>query len=350
MADDLVKDQPSKKKAEKADSRKVRSIFCTWNNYTSVDEALLQELIRDKRTVYGVYGKEIAPTTGTPHLQFYIVFENPRHLSALRKHLSGADVRPQGDSTPLQASYYCRRCDVCKNLNKTTGRAPGPLSCDECKEKEVFEHGNLPLGKGARSDLNEIREAISTGKSITSVLPHINRQGLMYAEKIVKYISPKRSWKTTAIWVYGPTGSGKSNFAYEITVNPWECLDTLKWWDGYDAHEDVIFDDFRPFYCSFPALLRILDSKPYRVEVKGGTAQLLAKTIVITCPDSYYDLYKNSRYAQGENLAQLYRRLEYIVYIDKNHVKHFEKCPDSDRVCSCEECNERRLRYSCCTS
>lgn len=57
---------------------------------------------------YYVIGKEIAPTTLTPHLQCYIVFKNKKTLAALKKLWPTAhfDI---SRGTPQEASDYCKK-------------------------------------------------------------------------------------------------------------------------------------------------------------------------------------------------------------------------------------------------
>ena len=90
----------------------------------------------------------------------------------------------------------------------------------------------------------------------------------------------------------------------------WESGRNLKWWEGYDAHPNVLIDDFRKDFCTFHELLRILDRYPYRIEVKGTSRQLLAKRIIITCP-----YHPEIIYDTREDIGQLLRRITKIVYI-----------------------------------
>jgi len=84
---------------------------------------------------------------------------------------------------------------------------------------------------------------------------------------------------------------------------------SLKWFDGYDAHPDIIVDDFRRDFCTFHELLRILDRYPFRVETKGGSRQLLAKNTVITCPWKPDIIYQSR---SQEDIGQLLRRIDEV--------------------------------------
>jgi hypothetical protein len=125
-----------------------------------------------------------------------------------------------------------------------------------------------------------------------------------------KYYTKGRDWKPKVYWYYGESGSGKTRAAMgESNPNDrWVSMDSLKWWDGYDGQGDIVIDDFRGSDCRLKTLLRILDRYEYRVEYKGGSTQLLAKRIWITCPYSPESCYRDD----GENLKQLLRRIDIV--------------------------------------
>lgn len=79
-----------------------RAWVFTCNNYTAEDEMKLQ--LWDVQ--YIVYGREIAPTTGTPHLQGYFYSKNQIFLNTLIKKFPGYhfDV---ARGTPEQNRAYC---------------------------------------------------------------------------------------------------------------------------------------------------------------------------------------------------------------------------------------------------
>ena len=81
---------------------KNRCFVFTLNNYTDESLIVLDEL----DCKYLIYGKEVAPSTGTPHLQGYVSFPSPRSLSSVRKKIVGAHVSV-AKGTGVQNRDYC---------------------------------------------------------------------------------------------------------------------------------------------------------------------------------------------------------------------------------------------------
>ena len=136
-------------------------------------------------------------------------------------------------------------------------------------------------------------------------------QSVKMAEVYLKYKEHHRNWKPQVIWYYGETGTGKTKRAHEwLGDNLYLKSNSDKWFEGYDAHENVLFDDLRSNTFPFHYLLQLLDRYSCRVECKGSTRQFLAKKIVITCPT-------HPRHFQShtEDVAQLIRRIDSIVKI-----------------------------------
>lgn len=258
----------------------------TLNNYTADEVSRVDEI--QSICQYLVYGKEVGEQ-GTPHLQGYVYFVNARTFSSIKKLMPERTHIEKTKGTPLEASTYCK------------------------KEGDVIEFGQLPEKSGKRTDLDAVREVIAeTGKMSEVVLIAKSTQSVRMAQEIFKYHEKKRDWKPTVIWLHGPTGTGKSALAYEM-LGPdcYTTMDTGKWWEGYDAHENVLIDDMRKDFLKFHQLLKLLDRYAYRIECKGGSRQFLAKKIVITSCYSPTELYDTR-----EDINQLLRRIDEIREIN----------------------------------
>ena len=75
---------------------KCKETFRNWvftlNNYTEDD---IQRLANPYEQVkYIAYGKEIAPNTGTPHLQGYMCLWEPQRMSFFKRQLPRAHMEP----------------------------------------------------------------------------------------------------------------------------------------------------------------------------------------------------------------------------------------------------------------
>lgn len=225
-------------------SKRTRTYCFTLNNWTQ-DE--YDQLVGLKYT-YLVIGKEIAPTTLTPHLQGFIHFKEAKTLTAVSK-LNKRIHWEASKGSPAQNRTYC------------------------IKEGDYQEWGTPPE-PGKRTDIELVREMISEGNGMNQIIEKAsNYQCLQMAEKILKYRENKRNWKPNVKWYYGPTGTGKTRTAYEELPDAYITMGTGKWWDGYDAHPNVIIDDIRWDFMPFSQLLRLLDRYPFMVENKGGSRQ-----------------------------------------------------------------------------
>lgn len=177
-----------------------------------------------------------------------------------------------------------------------------------CSKQSVIYQFGVPPEPGKRKDLDVVRDIIKQGGGMRDVVQSASSyQSVKMGEQLLKYMETKRRFKPHVMWFYGGTGTGKSRMAYELFPEAYTAMSTAKWWDGYDAHQDVIIDDMRKDFCKFHELLRLLDRYPVQLETKGGTRQFLAKNIVITSCYSPKELFDTR-----EDIQQLLRRIDEI--------------------------------------
>lgn len=261
---------------------KARSIVFTLNNYTDSE---VEEIKRINHK-YMVFGYEVAPKTGTPHLQGYIQFKNPRSFNAMKNRI--------------------------KRWNISIAKGSAAQNFDYCtKSGKYFENGIRPRS-GTRTDLNKIKERILSGEHIAPVARDcINYQQIKYAETLYKYVPIKVLYRKVYVkWYWGRTGYGKTRTAVEeFNGNCWISSRNLKWWDGYCDQKNIILDDFRGDFCTFHELLRILDGYPFRAEIKCSSVQTVYDNIIVTSARHPRDVYLTV-----EDTDQLMRRIDEIKY------------------------------------
>lgn len=246
---------------------------------------------------YLIIGKEKCPTTGKKHYQCYIRFTNARKFKSVKKILGDneAHIEPCR-GTPAQNILYCK------------------------KEGKYKEYGEPP-SQGSRSDLFDIRAALTSGMSIRDIIEMgeiRNNQQLKFAENLLKYIRPQPRDPPEVHWLWGETGTGKTRRVYELEPDVYVVPMNFDWFDGYVGQEAVLFDEFRaqiPMY----QVLRLLDRYPMNVPVKGSFTPWVPKRIYITScapPQHYYRARK-----AFDNNDQFIRRITTVTELRPENFK-----------------------------
>lgn len=89
------------------------------------------------------------------------------------------------------------------------------------------------------------------------------------------------------------------------------CTGETKWWDGYEGQLGILIDDYNAAW-PITYLLKVLHEHEHRVEVKGSTAQLRAKFIVITSNKHPDEWYPNADLNQKAALKRRITRFEWM--------------------------------------
>lgn len=265
---------------------------------------------------YLCYSPEICPETKRHHWQGYCYLNNQMTISALQKYFQKNYGWQFGklfvaEGTAEQNRIYCGYADYVKG--------------DKIKKKnEAFKEFGIMPNQGKRTDLDEIKEKLTSGTKLDDIIldnPMLYHQYGRTLTKLESILLKKkwRKWMTEGIWYYGETGTGKSHTAFE-NFNP-DTHYVLNqhdggFWQGYTGQEIVIINEFRG-EIKFSELLDIVDKHPKNVKVKGGdTYPLLAKKVIITSCKPPKEIYKQSL-DDAERFDQLERRFKVIHLTEK---------------------------------
>ena len=142
-----------------------------------------------------------------------------------------------------------------------------------------------------------------------------NAQQIRVAEKFLTYNEEPRDWKCDVKVYWGGAGVGKSRRCRdeEKDADIYTKNDGTMWWDGYDAHEVVIIDDFRPSWWKLTEMLSLLDRYEKKVQFKGGYRQFKPRRIYVTSNAHPKEWYAGCEWNAVE---QLLRRIDVIEEIE----------------------------------
>ena len=265
-----------------------------------------QALIDTGDVTFITYGEEICPRTDRKHHQGWLYRASPSESVKGTAKLMGKCHVEQMRGNLFQNDEYCS------------------------KQGSLEEFGVRPK-QGERNDLKmwtaELRDGTTTVDAIALEAPEAFHQWGRALNKVEDVLMrrKRREWMTEGVWLYGPTGTGKSKLAFEgfDPSTHYVYKHDNGWWDGYAGQETVIIDDFRG-EIRYGELLRLVDWTPMEVRRRNREpAPFLAKKVIITSsmtPDEVY----SSILHRSDSLKQMERRFHVL--------KMEQKCPGGNTV------------------
>lgn len=296
----------------------LRNNFCfTYNNYTQDGENSLKAWLVEN-TKYAVFGHEVAPTTGTPHLQGFFSLKKQSRTSTLQKKFLDLAIS-------LSLLY-------------ANGNAEQNLAyCTKADPNNYFEHGEIKkTGQGKRSDLEDVAQYIKeASRTIEDVAENFPVQFIKYNRGLKDFKSvmdkkniPEDRDVTVSIF-YGEGGTGKTNYAislckrFNISYYILSASDkNTVWWDLYDGEKAIIIDDFYGWIRPHD-LYRICDRYKYKVPIKGSFLHAQWLFVFITSNNAPRDFYKK----------EVYERLDQTAYHRRFHNVYLWEYFDYEKTC-----------------
>jgi len=299
-----------------------KSWIFTLNNHDGDRDRQWLEDSALQHCAYMCFQRELAPTTGTPHLQGWLYLLAPRTMRGLKSTVF-APQRMQG--VHLERARGSR--DECfQYCSKEESRDPSPgFAFQEFGRFDDVPEGR---GQGARNDLTAVARAVRDGNSLRQLSEDFPVEYIKFSTGITKMFylhhavprprGPDNSFTMPYVeWIYGPTGTGKTRYVYEQHEDSkiFRKTNGDAWFDGYHGQEVALFDDFRAKWFSFSLLLNLTDRYPLNVGVKGDTVAWSPSYIYFTCPKHPRELFSGLAIHDEGCLAQLTRRIAEIRYV-----------------------------------
>lgn len=140
-------------------------------NWKPEDEEKLRQLFKHAYAIYVMWGREICPDTGTPHLQGYCELESRMTFNPLIQLLPAGIHIEQRRGSQKQAIDYCK------------------------KDGDWEEYG-VPRKQGSRSDYDIVKKNLAEGKRVIDLLTNSDDDMTMSIvkgiEQLQKYYSTRR--------------------------------------------------------------------------------------------------------------------------------------------------------------
>ena len=278
---------------------KKRHYCFTINNYGTKELKQFQKVAKSlEKHGYICYGLERGEKKDTPHIQGYIQLKNSQRFRFLHKYFN-----LKREDGKLHRFH----------IEATNGSAV--QNKDYCaKEGQFFEHGEMIMSKGQRTDMEALRMLVMENPQNANeiIREHCtNLQQIKFVESWSRYQFKPRDKENppVVLWIFGATAVGKTRLVCD-TFEDVCIVSDCKWpGTGYFQNECILFDDFRAKDMDFNLLLRVTDRFKVDLAVKGGSIPLNSPHIIFTAPISIEHMYRNEF---GEDVKQLLRRVMQI--------------------------------------
>lgn len=248
---------------------------------------------------YVAYSEEVAPTTGTPHLQGFMYAHENVSLKQCIKFLPGAHWAIMEGSF-LQNEAYCS------------------------KQGKLVEVGERPM-QGRRTDLTMCKRKLDEGMEVMELAQQENYFGHVakhhkFFEKYVAYKKRKAArTNRDAPEVYvriGATGKGKSKWLDDkYGLGGWAEVPCNKgqWFDYCDDSDVIVFNDVSPGQVPTVDLFkRLTDRYPVQVPVKGGYITWKPKVIVFTSNHEIIDWWPDIKPVDYSAVVRRITKVEHV--------------------------------------
>lgn len=270
--------------------KRARRWTFTLNNYSNDDELKIQNY----NNKFLIYGREIAPVTGTPHLQGYIEFKSPKKFETLIRH---------------HPSMHWEIARKTRQANINYCKKSGNFYCGH--ELDQFH----PLQNQTERDIIE-KDLLhfETKLRARRLLNGIDLKDEMLNEIRCGFIEKPR-----IIYITGQSGTGKTFKALQIACEyyPNDEIEIIDFANSFALINNplapcFVFLEFRSSTVDAHTFLQLLDGYGMQLNVKHSSCFIRPKMILIASIIPLELLYKD------EINIQFRRRISEHINMDLN--------------------------------
>lgn len=277
-----------KQKKQKSNGKPAKTWVFT--SYDVSEQTISRLKLWSPEVTRMVVNRELCPTTERPHLQGQVTFKRARRMNQVQKLMSCT----WQEAKSTQDSLYCMK------INDTN--------------KVVVNIDNRQ--QGHRKDLDEVKQAIDNGSSITDLWNNHFNVMVRYSRAMREYMQIVRMtpettthelmrWPLNDVWdksiiAWGQPGIGKTVWAQQHFKAPLlvSHMDDLLQFDA-GTHDGIIFDDMSFTHMPRQAQIHLVDVDfPRSIHCRFFTARIPKHTKkIFTCNDNgghIFDLNDNA--------------------------------------------------------
>lgn len=226
----------------------------------TINNATENEWVMSDCIDYLIVGKEVSDG-GTPHLQGYVCFHIRKRLDGAKKIFPRAHMEIVR-GTVSQAIMYCKKDGNWKDWGEP------PKSAGQ-KVHDLWEKA---YNSALEGKYDEIPKCILVRN--------------YHAFKRIRQDNPKNPkalLRRSNVWIYAPSGYGKSTYARETYPDYYDKAPN-KWFVGYRNESVILCDDWGPDNFKYLGwyIKRWADLFPFPMESKGGGEQIRPQSIIVT--------------------------------------------------------------------
>lgn len=263
-----------------------RKFIFTKNNYAEKDIEDLPTGLEPFR--YLVFGKEVAPTTGTPHLQGFVYFSNARTVNSVRRKMDGCHVEV-ARGTSKQCRDYC------------------------IKDGDFYEFGEIPDDDGDRGSAEKERFSVAwdlaKGGRVDEIDADIRVRYYSALRRIEKDYMPRVEGLpgVCGLWIHGESGAGKTRAVLSTYPDAF-IKPRNNWWDGYQDETIVLIDDLDVYDVQLGGKLKHwADFAPFVAETKGSARRIRPVKCIVTSQYTIEEIWNDPK-----TVAALKRRFTIV--------------------------------------